>query len=137
MSWFTRNKSSLPTLGFRFIFLFSFFQLSEHSRVESEQRHIEDRANASQLSTLDKQDDRHLLEARQDKLRYLEEVHSAQRKMNDLQAHLKLLETKLADKDVEIRLLQEKKSTFRFLSFPKISFWLTIDIYVSFVHWLI
>lgn len=59
---------------------------------------------------MDKQDDRHLAEARQDKLRYLEEVHSAQRKMNDLQAHLKLLETKLADKDVEIRLLQEKKS---------------------------
>lgn len=51
-----------------------------------------------------------MAEARQDKLRYLEEVHSAQRKMNDLQAHLKLLETKLADKDVEIRLLQEKKS---------------------------
>lgn len=71
---------------------------------------MEDRANASQLSTMDKQDDRHLAEARQDKLRYLEEVHSAQRKMNDLQAHLKLLETKLADKDVEIRLLQEKKS---------------------------
>lgn len=60
---------------------------------------------------MDKQDDRILAEAKQDKLRYLEEVHSAQRKMNDLQAHLKLLESKLADKDVEIRLLQEKKSS--------------------------
>lgn len=79
-------------------------------RVESEQRHIEDRQNASQLSTMDKQDDRILAEAKQDKLRYLEEVHSAQRKMNDLNAHLKVLESKLADKDVEIRLLQEKKS---------------------------
>lgn len=80
-------------------------------RVESEQRHIEERQNSSQLSTMDKQDDRILAEAKQDKLRYLEEVHSAQRKMNDLQAHLKVLESKLADKDVEIRLLQEKKST--------------------------
>lgn len=60
---------------------------------------------------MDKQDDRMIAEAKQDKLRYLEEVHSAQRKMNDLQAHLKLLESKLADKDVEIRLLQEKKSS--------------------------
>lgn len=81
------------------------------SRVESEQRHIDDgRQNASKLSTIDKQDERYLAEAKQDKLRYLEEVHSAQRKMNDLQAHLKVLESKLADKDVEIRLLQEKKS---------------------------
>ncbi|XP_055322384.1 putative uncharacterized protein DDB_G0271982 isoform X3 [Sitodiplosis mosellana] len=79
-------------------------------RVENEQRHIDDgRQNTSKLSTMDKQDDRILAEAKQDKLRYLEEVHSAQRKMNDLQAHLKVLESKLADKDVEIRLLQEKK----------------------------
>lgn len=88
-----------------------FIHFQHRSRVESEQRHLDERTNASQLSTMDKQDDRHLAEARQDKLRYLEEVHSAQRKMNDLQAHLKLLETKLADKDVEIRLLQEKKSS--------------------------
>lgn len=109
------------------------FQLFQRSRVESEQRHIEDRANASQLSTMDKQDDRHLAEARQDKLRYLEEVHSAQRKMNDLSAHLKLLETKLADKDVEIRLLQEKKSMFTLISkyFLLVD---AIDLYVSFVH---
>lgn len=80
-------------------------------RVESEQRHMDDgRQNGSKLSTIDKQDERILAEAKQDKLRYLEEVHSAQRKMNDLQAHLKVLESKLADKDVEIRLLQEKKS---------------------------
>lgn len=68
---------------------------------------MEDRQN----STMEKQDERNLVEAKQDKLRYLEEVHAAQRKMNDLQAHLKVLESKLADKDVEIRLLQEKKST--------------------------
>lgn len=60
---------------------------------------------------MEKQDERNLVEAKQDKLRYLEEVHAAQRKMNDLQAHLKVLESKLAEKDVEIRLLQDKKST--------------------------
>lgn len=56
------------------------------------------------------QEERILAEAKHDKLRYLEEVHSAQRRVNDLQAHLKVLESKLADKDAEIRILQEKKS---------------------------
>lgn len=37
-------------------------------------------------------------------------MHSAQRKVTDLQTHLKVLESKLAEKDTEIRLLQEKKS---------------------------
>lgn len=69
------------------------------------------RQSASKISTIDQKDERILAEAKQDKLRYLEEVHSAQKQMNDLQAHLKLLESKLADKDVEIRLLQEKKSS--------------------------
>lgn len=78
--------------------------------MESEQRHIEDHGGRQNASN-PKQDERILAEAKQDKLRYLEEVHSAQRKMNDLQAHLKVLESKLADKDVEIRLLQEKKSS--------------------------
>lgn len=78
-------------------------------RVENDPRHIDDRQNSSKLSNIDKQDERILAEAKQDKLRFLEEVHSAQRKVTDLQAHLKLLETKLADKDAEIRLLQEKK----------------------------
>lgn len=69
------------------------------------------RQNVSKLS-VDKthQEERILAEAKHDKLRYLEEVHSAQRKVNDLQAHLKVLESKLADKDAEIRHLQEKKS---------------------------
>lgn len=72
----------------------------------------------SKLSTIDKsqQNDRILAEAKQDKLRYLEEVHSAQRKVHDLHAHLKLLESKVADKDVEIRLLQEKKSKISHLN---------------------
>lgn len=39
----------------------------------------------------------------------MEEVHSAQRKVNDLQSHLKFLESKLAERDAEIRILQENK----------------------------
>lgn len=72
------------------------------------------RQNAAKLSSIDKnhQEDRIIAEAKHDKLLYLEEVHSAQRKVNDLQTHLKVLESKLADKDAEIRLLQEKKSKF-------------------------
>lgn len=70
------------------------------------------RQNAAKLTSIDKnqQEDRFIAEAKQDKLRYLEEVHSAQRKVSDLQTHLKILESKLAEKDTEIRLLQEKKS---------------------------
>lgn len=78
------------------------------SRVDNDQRHIEQNASKH----IDKQEERILAEAKQDKLRYLEEVHSAQRKVNDLQAHLKMLESKLADKDAEIRLLQEKKCKY-------------------------
>ncbi len=57
-----------------------------------------------------------ITEAQHDKLRYLEEVHSAQRKVNDLQTHLKVLDSKVAEKEAEIRILQEKKSK-RFLFF--------------------
>lgn len=67
------------------------------------------------MTSIDKkqQEDRFIAEAKQDKLRYLEEVHSAQRKVNDLQTHLKILESKMAEKDTEIRLMQEKKSNCR------------------------
>lgn len=75
------------------------------------------RQNAAKMTSIDKnqQDDRFIAEAKQDKLRYLEEVHSAQRKVSDLQTHLKILESKLAEKDTEIRLLQEKRSKFHFI----------------------
>lgn len=74
------------------------------------------RQSAAKMTSIDKnqQEDRFIAEAKQDKLRYLEEVHSAQRKVSDLQTHLKILEGKLAEKDTEIRLMQEKKSKSRF-----------------------
>lgn len=58
------------------------------------------------------QGDRFLSEPRHDKLSYMEEVHSAQRKVNDLQTHLKFLESKLAERDAEIRILQENKGIY-------------------------
>lgn len=63
-----------------------------------------------QTATLDKSNqEERIAEAKNDKIRYLEEVNSAQRKVTDLQTHLKVLESKLSEKDTEIRLLQEKK----------------------------
>lgn len=77
---------------------------------------------AAKLSAMDKPEDRYIAEAKQEKIRYLEEVHSAQRRVSDLQTHLRLLESKLAEKDTEIRLLQEKKSKFHRLHSAKTKF---------------
>lgn len=63
-----------------------------------------------------------ITEAQHDKLRYLEEVHSAQRKVNDLQTHLKVLDSKVAEKEAEIRILQEKKSNFKIPSLYELIF---------------
>ncbi|KAJ6633005.1 Angiomotin-like protein 1, partial [Pseudolycoriella hygida] len=86
---------------------------SQIMRLDSEQRHLDEQAMRQNIPkiTLDKniQDDRMITEAQHDKLRYLEEVHSAQRKVNDLQTHLKVLDSKVAEKEAEIRILQEKK----------------------------
>lgn len=127
-------------------------------RLESEQRHLEEQAmrqNAAKMSSIDKnnqvscgnfnfdlenysessilQEDRIIAEAKNDKIRYLEEVHSAQRKVTDLQTHLKVLESKLAEKDTEIRLLQEKKS--KFLS--NFTYWQFNDFAVSALQFVV
>lgn len=52
---------------------------------------------------------RMLDEARQEKMRYLEEFHSAQKKVSDLQNHLKDLEGHVVEKDALIRALQIPK----------------------------
>lgn len=53
--------------------------------------------------------ERMLSEARQEKMRYLEEFHSAQKKVSDLQNHLKDLEGHVVEKDALIRALQIPK----------------------------
>lgn len=88
---------------------------SQIMRLESEARHLEEqhalRQNASKLSLekTSQETDRIIAEAKHDKLRCLEEVHSAQRKVGDLQSHLKVLESRLAEKDALIRALQNQK----------------------------
>ncbi|XP_055375706.1 uncharacterized protein LOC129608304 isoform X1 [Condylostylus longicornis] len=84
-------------------------RLGSEQRNFSEQRSFGDqssvvvRPNTSKLS-LERnhqktETERIIAEAKQDK-QFLEEVHSAQRKVGDLQAHLKGLENKLAEKNI-------------------------------------
>lgn len=49
----------------------------------------------------------------QEKLRFLDDPHSAQRKVSDLQTRLKLVENRLAEKDAIIRALQGQKCEFQ------------------------
>lgn len=72
--------------------------------------------------------DRIITEAKHEKLRYLEEVHAAQRKVGELQNHLKGLEGRLAEKDALIRALQSQKSNF----FLQLKFYLFLTIF--FIH---
>ncbi|GAB0089892.1 Angiomotin [Sergentomyia squamirostris] len=82
-------------------------------RLESEQRQLEEaqlRQNvAKAMEKTAQETDRIIAEAKQEKMRYLEEVHSAQRRVNELQAHLKVLESRLAEKDAVLRVLQGPK----------------------------
>lgn len=77
-------------------------------RLESEcakldQRHLDESKTSNEA-------DRIILEAKQEKIRYLEEVHTAKKKVGELQNHLKGLESRLAEKDAFIRALQGQKS---------------------------
>lgn len=64
---------------------------------------------AKSIEKTSQESDRMLAEAKQDKMRYLEELHSAQRQVTDLQQHLKDLEGHLVEKDALIRALQSPK----------------------------
>ncbi|XP_055702910.1 uncharacterized protein LOC129801671 isoform X2 [Phlebotomus papatasi] len=83
------------------------------TRLENEQRQLEEaqlRQNvAKAMEKTAQETDRIIAEAKQDKMRYLEEVHTAQRRVNELQAHLKVLESRLAEKDAVLRVLQGPK----------------------------
>uniref|UniRef100_A0A1L8E5U3 Putative myosin class ii heavy chain n=1 Tax=Nyssomyia neivai TaxID=330878 RepID=A0A1L8E5U3_9DIPT len=84
------------------------------ARLENEQRQLEEaqlRQNvAKAMEKTAQETDRIIAEAKHDKMRYLEEVHTAQRRVNDLQAHLKVLESRLAEKDAVLRVLQGPKA---------------------------
>jgi angiomotin like len=50
--------------------------------------------------------ERAMTEAKQEKLRYLDETHSANRKVTELQTRLKVVENRLNEKEAMIRALQ-------------------------------
>lgn len=87
---------------------------NECAKLE-QQRHLEESAIRQSAAKIvmeknSQEADRIIAEAKQEKLRYLEEVHSAQRKVSELQNHLKGLESRLAEKDALIRVLQGQKN---------------------------
>lgn len=56
-------------------------------------------------------------EANKEKLRYLDEAHTTNRKVNELQTKMKFMENRLAEKDAMIRALQGQKSKCFFIIF--------------------
>ena len=67
---------------------------------------------AKSIEKTSQESERMLAEARQEKARYLDEFHSAQRKVSELQHHLKDLEGHVVEKDALIRALQVPKGNF-------------------------
>ena len=64
---------------------------------------------AKSIEKTSQESERMLAEAREEKMRYLEEFHMAQKKVSDLQNHLKDLEGHMVEKDALIRALQVPK----------------------------
>uniref|UniRef100_A0A2M3Z0W2 Angiomotin C-terminal domain-containing protein n=1 Tax=Anopheles braziliensis TaxID=58242 RepID=A0A2M3Z0W2_9DIPT len=78
-----------------------------------EQRNLEE-SNVRNVAKLamernSQETERILAEAKQEKIRYLDEAHAANRKVTELQTRLKLVENRLAEKDAMIRAYQGQK----------------------------
>ncbi|XP_035784514.1 uncharacterized protein LOC118462695 [Anopheles albimanus] len=78
-----------------------------------EQRNLEE-TNVRNVAKLamernSQETERILAEAKQEKIRYLDEAHAANRKVTELQTRLKLVENRLAEKDAMIRAYQGQK----------------------------
>lgn len=82
-----------------------------------EQRRLDELAYrqnlAKSIEKTSQESEKMLAEARQEKMRYLEEFHSAQKKVSDLQSHLKDLQSHVVEKDALIRALQIPKGNFK------------------------
>lgn len=95
--------------------------LLTHHRLEAEcaqleQRNLEE-SNVRNVAKLamernSQETERILAEAKQEKIRYLDEAHAANRKVTELQTRLKLVENRLAEKDAMIRAYQGQKSVY-------------------------
>ncbi|XP_058466912.1 uncharacterized protein LOC131439647 [Malaya genurostris] len=78
-----------------------------------EQRNLEE-SNVRNVAKLamernSQETERIIAEAKQEKIRYLDEAHSANRKVTELQTRLKLVENRLAEKEAMIRAYQGQK----------------------------
>nr|CAD7400256.1 unnamed protein product [Timema cristinae] len=63
--------------------------------------------NIAALEKTSQETERLIAEARSEKIRHMDEVHAAQKKLTDLESKTKELESKLAEKDAMIRVLQK------------------------------
>lgn len=70
---------------------------------------MEDTRNAAKMNVESQETERAIAEAKQEKLRYLDEVHSTNRKVDELQTKLKVVEGRLAEKEAMIRAFQGQK----------------------------
>lgn len=67
-------------------------------------------AKIAALEKTSQESEKIIAEARNDKLRQMDEVHAAQKKVTDLESRMKELESKLAEKDAMIKVLQKKNA---------------------------
>uniref|UniRef100_A0A336KVV3 CSON000332 protein n=1 Tax=Culicoides sonorensis TaxID=179676 RepID=A0A336KVV3_CULSO len=88
---------------------------SQILRLEAECAKLEQDANVKSVAKMamekhsQESQERIIAEANKEKLRFLDEAHTTNRKVTELQTKLKLVESRLAEKDAMIRALQGQK----------------------------
>lgn len=91
---------------------------SQIMRLEAECAKLEQDANVKSVAKMamekhsQESQERIIAEANKEKLRFLDEAHTTNRKVTELQTKLKLVESRLAEKDAMIRALQGQKSKY-------------------------
>lgn len=76
-------------------------------------------AKIAALEKTSQETEKLIAEARSEKIRHMDEVHAAQKKVADLESRLKDLESKLAERDAMIRVLQ-KHTYDKDVTFPSV-----------------
>lgn len=88
----------------------------ENECANLEQRNLEE-SNVRNVTKMaiernSQETERIIAEAKQEKIRYLDEAHAANRKVTELQTRLKVVENRLTEKEAMIRALQGQKSNY-------------------------
>lgn len=91
----------------------------ENECANLEQRNLEE-SNVRNVTKMaiernSQETERIIAEAKQEKIRYLDEAHAANRKVTELQTRLKVVENRLTEKEAMIRALQGQKSNYYFI----------------------